>query len=303
MNHIFYDTEYNNAYTYKNDTIQRGSPNPLMKNEIIQIGAVKYNLNGILLDTFTITIKPVVYPLMNPLISSKTHLFQEHIDNGISFKSAYEKFISWCGRYYELFTWSENDYIEMKQNCKYHNLDSSPFATYFDVQEIFEYCLDNHDRCSLKNAMITLNIKNDLMLHNAVNDSICTEKVYRKLKHDYPDIYFNQFKRNYNVPKYEGFSDPRMKWEYLSLTCPQCNNLLYPLILWHRYGGRYINFAQCQKCNIYLEFRYQIKAISDINLSYTNTAKVIPKEVLNNYMTKFANLIITPSNRKGQSHE
>lgn len=64
-------------------------------NEIIEIGAVKCNSEGDVIDEFQIFIKPTKFPVISKFCNELTTIKQKDIDNAVNFTEAFQQFIEW----------------------------------------------------------------------------------------------------------------------------------------------------------------------------------------------------------------
>jgi DNA polymerase III epsilon subunit-like protein len=89
MNYIVLDMEWNQP-GYTDVALCRNGI--CMKNEIIQIGAVKLSENKEKTGVFECIIKPVSLTSMNRMIKQLTGITDEMLDKGEAFESAIERF-------------------------------------------------------------------------------------------------------------------------------------------------------------------------------------------------------------------
>lgn len=89
-NYIILDLEWNLPIS-KSRTVR----NPiLLSGEIIQIGAVKTDMDLNIIDKIDIMIKPKYYTKMNKFVTDLTLITDEDLKSGISFKEAITQFLS-----------------------------------------------------------------------------------------------------------------------------------------------------------------------------------------------------------------
>ena len=151
-----------------------------LSGEIIQIGAAKVNERLEVLDTFDIYIKPVFYPKMNRTVSEVTGLRNTDLAEGVSFKEAAAAFKEWCGTA-PFVTWGPDDLYMLEDNLYIHDMDNSWLPELFDAQEIFDDQVMNEGRqFALSYAIYHFKLK-CLEAHNALNDTLNTISVLKKL--------------------------------------------------------------------------------------------------------------------------
>lgn len=154
-----------------------------MKNEIIQIGAVRLNENGKTGDSFCKIIKPASLTCMNKVIKSLTGITDEMLDKGESLESVIQQFKAWCGEDYVLIIWGYDDVRILKSNLKFHGIDEKWIPRHYNAQMIFctqtglekrQYAL------SFALEHFSISVDDDL-LHDALYDAICTAAVCQRL--------------------------------------------------------------------------------------------------------------------------
>lgn len=154
-----------------------------MKNEIIQIGAVKIDESGKKLDIFSKIIKPASFTSMNKIIKQLTGITDEMLDKGDSFFDAINQFKAWCGEDFVFLIWGCDDIRILKNNLKFYGLDDSWIPAYYNVQMIF--CLQTgleKRQYALSFALEHFKISiNEESLHDAFYDALCTAAICEKL--------------------------------------------------------------------------------------------------------------------------
>lgn len=177
MNLIVLDLEWNQAPNVSHR-------NPIVPFEIIEIGAIKLNMDFKKIDQFCEVIKPVIYKKMHVISREITHISNASLRNGRGFKEVFNDFIKWCGDDYMICTWGCTDITELQRNMKYHGfpLFKAP-VLYYDIQKIFSlvYEEDKKVRRSLQDAVEFLSIRTNIPFHRALSDAIYTAEVIRKL--------------------------------------------------------------------------------------------------------------------------
>ncbi len=153
-----------------------------MKNEIIQIGAVKLTSEKEKTGIFECIIKPVSLTSMNRMIKQLTGITDEMLDKGESFESAMERFKSFCGEDFVILIWGYDDIRILKSNLMFHGLDTSWLPANYNLQMIFAAQANLEKRqYSLAFALEHFDIKIDEKLHDALNDAEYTAMVCEKL--------------------------------------------------------------------------------------------------------------------------
>ena len=179
MNYVVLDMEWNQPGFLDTALCRNGV---CMKNEIIQIGAVKLDGNMSKTGTFSCIIKPQSLTSMNKIIKQLTGITDEMLDRGESFEKAVERFREFCGEDYVIFIWGYDDVRIIRNNLAFHGLDDSWLPKSYNVQMMFCTQTNNEKRqYSLEYALEYFDIKIENSLHDAYNDAEYTALVCTKL--------------------------------------------------------------------------------------------------------------------------
>ena len=179
MNYIVLDMEWNQP-GYTDVALCRNGI--CMKNEIIQIGAVKLSENKEKTGVFECIIKPVSLTSMNRMIKQLTGITDEMLDKGEAFESAIECFKTFCGDDYVILIWGYDDIRILRSNLMFHGLDTSWLPANYNLQMIFASQANLEKRqYSLSYALEHFEIGIDEKLHDALNDAEYTAMVCEKL--------------------------------------------------------------------------------------------------------------------------
>ncbi len=179
MNYIVLDMEWNQP-GYADVTLCKNGVS--MKNEIIQIGAVKLDQNKNKVSSFESIIKPVIFTTMNKTIKKLTGITDEMLDSGESFQDAIARFKAWCGEDYVILIWGYDDIRILKNNLAFHGMDDKWLPKNYNLQMIFcaQTGLEKR-QYSLQFAVEHFGIELDERLHDALNDAEYTAMVCAKL--------------------------------------------------------------------------------------------------------------------------
>ena len=179
MNYIVLDMEWNQP-GYADTALCRNGV--CMKNEIIQIGAVKLSESMEKTGVFECIIKPVSLTSMNRMIKQLTGITDEMLDKGESFEAAIERFRDFCGEDYVLLIWGYDDIRILRSNLMFHGFDTSWLPANYNLQMIFSSQANLEKRqYSLSFALEHFGIEIDERLHDALNDAEYTAMVCEKL--------------------------------------------------------------------------------------------------------------------------
>lgn len=122
MNLIVFDLEWNIGYQPK--TFLYHGTELTLRGEIIQIGAVRINARGDVLDTFEVNLRPRIFRKLQHHIAKVTGLSQGDLDAGLPMKEGLQKFLDWAGPDAELADGAD-DVPVLKQNLFLAGLDEN----------------------------------------------------------------------------------------------------------------------------------------------------------------------------------
>lgn len=179
MYHIVLDLEFN--WPYGNDLSENNGVR--LRDEAIEIGAVKLDatLDGV--GTFNSFVHPEAYPVVNKKVHKLTGISTEMLWRSNSFPKVMRDFMSWCGEDCDFITWSNRDAQVLRDNMLYHGMDTVFLPKCFDIQKMFDDQVSKVGRAvALGKAIAALEINiRGRHLHDALCDAIGTAEVFRKL--------------------------------------------------------------------------------------------------------------------------
>lgn len=178
MNYIIFDLEWNQSPRGKD------GENPKIPFEILEIGAVKVNNKGQILDTFRRIIKPQIYNELHYIIRDITGFTMKQLRKGDSFKRVASDFLDWCGDEYMFCTWGSLDVFELLRNMDYYHMDLPNKSVYYiNLQKIYSLMYENSATVSrsLEYAVEYLHIPISTGFHRAMEDAMYTALVFAKL--------------------------------------------------------------------------------------------------------------------------
>lgn len=274
MNLIVFDLEWNIGYQPK--TFLYHGTELTLRGEIIQIGAVRINARGDVLDTFEVNLRPRIFRKLQHHIAKVTGLSQGDLDAGLPMKEGLQKFLDWAGPDAELAEWGLDDVPVLKQNLFLAGLDENWPDRWYDLQRIFlqAYPRKEGEGLTLESVVDRLGIPKEEPFHNALDDALYTTKVCRKLPlaeglATYPTeeellkeallgaepnpaardirLFMNRMKHD----------DYRNVSELTEAACPECSAPLTPDEVWLKRGNTgYYTRCTCPYCGAwYLRFK------------------------------------------------
>ncbi len=251
MNYIVFDLEFNMFFKFKEGDLA----NPELKNEIIQIGAVKLNEQLETISSFDLIIKPVIYRRMNPYVRRKTNINTSRVVQGTPFVKAIESFSTWVGEDSVLCSWGHDDILALRDNCLFFGFDDLSFNKFINIQQIYMKYGGLSKQPSLESAVECLAIEIKTPFHDALSDAFYTVDIFRKVYDRSVDAIINWDKvQKENEIKIEALKQLINK---AIIRCPQCDRVIEKNGEFTK-TKKYFAFGCCTKCDI------QIRHISRI---------------------------------------
>ncbi len=295
MNYIVLDLEWNQSDAAEEEQVAE------LPFEIIEIGAIKLNEEGVMVSEFNEIVKPTLYHQLHHITSKLIHMQMKELLRGQPFPVVAQSFLDWCGQDYIFCTWGTQDLTELQRNLRYHNmkpLSDGPIA-YLDVQKLFSIAYEDRKlRRSLEYAVDHLQIKKDIPFHRAFSDAYYTAQVFARVRNTDKEILRNVSYDVFHPPvdrdaeikvqfdtytkyisrefadKKEAFGDK----EVSSTKCYFCHRNLRKKMKWFSLNGRhYYSVAFCDKHG-YLKAKVRIHKSSGDRVFVVKTTKFIPYE-------------------------
>lgn len=164
----------------------------VMRDEIIQIGAVMLDENYRFVDSFTTFVKPRFVDCITPSISDLTGIHDRDIANAPDLSVALDKLSTWIGDGHRVrvYSWSDTDLWQLDTECWVKELDfPRNMGRWIDFQRIYCRIVGCSKRVSLKNAVDSANISFSGSAHTALWDAMATSELLRMtvLEKDYAE--------------------------------------------------------------------------------------------------------------------
>lgn len=316
MKYIVFDLEWNQSNSGSEETVA-GLPF-----EIIEIGAVRLDQNGMAESEFSQLIKPAVYREMHQITGKLIHLHMQELENGRPFVSTAEGFLEWCGKEpYRFCTWGPADLTELQRNMKFYQmppLEKGPLI-FLDVQKLFSIAYeDRKSRRSLEYAIDFLEIEKKIPFHRAYSDAYYTACILSCLKEE---ILENYSIDTYVLPKTRQdeihvmfhdymkyvsreFSDKMKAFEdreVISTKCYLCHRNIRKKIRWFSPNGKnYYSIALCP-VHGYMKFKIRVRKSENDKVYVVKTSKFISEEDCQDIIQKRTQARQRQKENKGKS--
>ena len=181
MNLIVFDLEWNIGY--KPWTFRYHGAELTLRGDIVQLGAVRIDENGRVLDRFEENLKPRIFRRLQRHIAEVTGLSQGDLDAGLPMREGLQRFLEWAGPDAELAEWGLDDVPVLKQNLFLVGLDESWPARWYDLQRLFlqTYPRQEGEGMTLQSVVERLGLPQDQPFHNALDDAVYTARICEHL--------------------------------------------------------------------------------------------------------------------------
>lgn len=182
MSFIIFDLEFNQDVASLQNSDRKRPPYPF---EIIQIGAIKLDLELNTVGTFNRYVKPTFYTKINPYVSELTGITTEQLLTEEPFPEIYKAYTAFIEEDDPIFcTWGMSDITELYRNVEEHQI--SPSFLPERVINLQPY-VSRHLKLSQKNllrlqhAAELLDIPIEKAFHNALYDAFYTSEIFKKV--------------------------------------------------------------------------------------------------------------------------
>ncbi|MBE7039544.1 MAG: exonuclease domain-containing protein [Ruminococcaceae bacterium] len=279
MDYVIFDLEWN-RYSKK---VKLKCPD-----EIIQIGAVKYDENLNYAGSFNCFIRPSLYNKIETMVQEITGITMDTLkQHGVPFSKAFKSFREFMGRDCVLMSWGVQDAAILRENCIYYNRDINLgfLKNFADLQSYVagdKRIESEQNQPGLKNSVISLGIEYDeKTLHNALVDATLSGEVFkrtfnkvrfekcifdaRKISLHYKGIHITDIK--------SGLINKR---EFL-MRCPRCGKFASKTSGWYRRGKSFFAIHRCRACKSDMLSMMEILLLPDENIKYKKKTSIIEK--------------------------
>ena len=148
---------------------------PPKQMEIIEIGAVKVNELGLIVDEFDIFIKPYLYPRLSLYCRKLTGITQAQVDLAVSFPAANTRFKEWCDGA-ALWSWGEDRNL-MKQDGRLWGVDVTYAMQTKNLSLAFKRRYQRR-KCGVLRALHILGMEFEGEHHRAIDDAHNTARIF-----------------------------------------------------------------------------------------------------------------------------
>jgi inhibitor of KinA sporulation pathway (predicted exonuclease) len=297
VNLIVFDLEWNIGYAPK--TFDYHGAELTFRGEIVQIGAVRLDEQCRALDTFSLTLRPRIFPRLQRHVAQVTGLSQGDLDAGVPIAEGLRRFLAWAGPDAEFGEWGLDDVPVLKQNLFLCGLDESWPAHWYDLQRVFveEFPRGPADGMTLESVIDRLGIPKDEPFHNALDDALYTVKVCRRLSSLMDAL--NAYPREDELLREGLMTDPAAQYydfrtwygrlahddyktdpELCGAHCPVCGRPLAPQEIWLKRGNTgYYTRADCPVCGPWF-LRFKLSRRDGLHWNFARCVEAVRPDTL-----------------------
>ena len=228
LSRIYFDLEWNTGFL-----------DGTSFDEILEIGAVKVDANGIKQDSFQQLIRPIYYRRMNPYIQKIVPFTMDDLKLAPPFKTVVRSFFDWCGENATLIAWSTNDTGVLEKNLLRAGIKIPDGFHSYDLQAAYSFLTEHSIHSySLKAAVDAMELPapEEQTFHDAYYDALYTAAIGRRLLEIYRKFPTEEtllaFRATQCKPKKEKLT---LKYsvkkavhspQNYTFPCPVCGNIL-----------------------------------------------------------------------------
>ena len=165
MRFIIFDLE---ATCWKNEPFSD-------KMEIIEIGAIALDENGVMESEFGCFVRPIVHPQLSDFCRQLTSITQEDVDGAQTFAPAFARFVEWAqtgGEPLTLVSWGGFDPRQLQSECARANIEyPASFARHVNIKQRFARARQMEKPVGMARALKMLEIPLAGTHHRGIDDA------------------------------------------------------------------------------------------------------------------------------------
>lgn len=148
------------------------------EHETIEIGAVKIDEAGNVVDTFNSFIRPIINTDLSDYCKDLTHISQEDVDTADAFDIVSKEFVAWMGNDYHLCSWGYFDKEQFDRDCLLHGISNDWVKNHISLKHQYSEIRNVKKLAGLKKALRIEGLKFEGTPHRGIDDAINTSKVF-----------------------------------------------------------------------------------------------------------------------------
>lgn len=159
-------------------------PNPLLRQEIIEIGAFLVNSYGELESQFNELVRPTEISGISSYCAQLTGITQDELETADSFPEVYDRWREWMNADLDSITclsWGSKDWQLLIGECEYHSLNLKGIR-YYDLKSQYHQIRVNKRKVGLNRALKNEGYSFEGHMHRALDDSYNLTKLFVHLR-------------------------------------------------------------------------------------------------------------------------
>lgn len=152
-------------------------------NETIEIGAVKIDRTGALVDEFQSFVQPVAHPILSDFCTRLTSITQAHIDQAPTFGQAIQLFKAWIGveeEDYLLCSWGFYDRKQLREDSDRFGLDKGWINRHISVKHQHHKLANTRRPLGMATALKAEGFSLNGTHHRGIDDARNISKIFQK---------------------------------------------------------------------------------------------------------------------------
>ena len=181
MNRIFVDLEMHPIERHHRDKRR------ICATETIEIGAVMLDEDNRETSSFCEYVRPAYTSTIYPQYEQLTGISYDMVESAGSFEEVLGRFLDWCGEDYCIYSWSENDLIQIRQEAQLKGIPVTGalarlLSHWVDYQQEFDALLGITRAMSLREAVRLGGLDFAGRAHDGLVDARNTGNLFRCLQ-------------------------------------------------------------------------------------------------------------------------
>jgi inhibitor of KinA sporulation pathway (predicted exonuclease) len=168
-------------------TCWEGKPDYMVQ-EIIEIGALRINYYGEILDTFCRFVQPILNPKISYFCADLTTIEQKSIDRSKKFPEVIDDFQEWAEIDYEdyvLCSWGSFDKKMLIKDCELHEIESDWVEKHINLKRQYHEIKRLRKMRGMKFAVEKEGFDFDGIHHRGIDDAKNLAKLFIKFRDEW----------------------------------------------------------------------------------------------------------------------
>lgn len=153
------------------------------KNEIIEIGALRFDAAGEPTGEFSRFVRPVLFPELSDFCRQLTSISQADVDQALPFPEVIRQFKDWAGvgtEPYLLCSWGFYDRNQLASDCALHHLDATWLEPHISLKHQHQTIRGLTKPMGMAGALWLEGLTLEGIHHRGIDDARNIAKIFRK---------------------------------------------------------------------------------------------------------------------------